>query len=51
MKHIPMTAHTTHGQPDAYKWLVLALAALTFIFVAAIPQMSLPVLSMKSPQI
>jgi MFS family permease len=39
-----MTAHTTHVQSDAYKWLVLTLAAFTFTFVVAIPQMSLPVL-------
>ena len=39
-----MVAHTTHVQSDAYKWLVLTLAALTFTFVLAIPQMSLPVL-------
>jgi MFS family permease len=39
-----MTAHTTHVQPDAYKWLILTLAALTFTLVVAIPQMSLPVL-------
>jgi MFS family permease len=28
----------------SYKWLVLTLAAFTFTFVVAIPQMSLPVL-------
>ncbi len=39
-----MTAHTTHVQSDAYKWVVLTLAAFTFTFVVAIPQMSLPVL-------
>jgi hypothetical protein len=39
-----MTTHTTHVQSDAYKWLVLTLAAFTFTFVVAIPQMSLPVL-------
>ena len=39
-----MTAYITHGQSDAYKWLVLTLAAFTFTFVVAIPQMSLPVL-------
>jgi MFS family permease len=39
-----MTAHTSYAQPDAYKWLVLTLAAFTFTFVVAIPQMSLPVL-------
>ncbi len=39
-----MTAHTTHVQPDAYKWLVLTLATFTFTFVVAIPQMSMPVL-------
>ena len=36
--------HPTHNQPDSYKWLILALSALTFTFVVAIPQMSLPVL-------
>jgi cyanate permease len=39
-----MTAHTTHVQSDASKWLILALATFTFTFVVAIPQMSLPVL-------
>ena len=39
-----MTTYTTHVQSDAYKWMVLALAAFTFTFVVAIPQMSLPVL-------
>jgi len=39
-----MTAHTTPVQPNAYKWLVLALATFTFTFVVAMPQMSLPVL-------
>jgi len=39
-----MNAHTTYVQSDSYKWLVLALAAFTFTFVVAIPQMSLPVL-------
>ena len=39
-----MTTHTPHTQSDGYKWRVLALAALTFTFVLAIPQMSLPVL-------
>ena len=39
-----MTAHTTHVQSDTYKWRVLTLAAFTFTFVVAIPQMSLPVL-------
>ena len=39
-----MTAHTTHVQSDSYKWLILTLAAFTFTFVVAIPQMSLPVL-------
>jgi len=39
-----MTIHTTQAQSDSYKWLVLALAAFTFTFVVAIPQMSLPVL-------
>ena len=31
-------------QQDGYRWLVLMLSALTFTFVVAIPQMSLPVL-------
>jgi len=39
-----MTKPTTFIQSDAYKWLVLGLAAFTFTFVVAIPQMSLPVL-------
>jgi MFS family permease len=39
-----MTALPTQVQSDAYKWLVLTLAAFTFTFVLAIPQMSLPVL-------
>jgi len=39
-----MTTHTTHVHSDSYKWLVLTLAAFTFTFVVAIPQMSLPVL-------
>ena len=39
-----MTAHTTHVQSGAYKWLILVLAAFTFTFVVAIPHMSLPVL-------
>ncbi len=39
-----MTSDTPHTQSDAYKWQVLALAACTFTFVVAIPQMSLPVL-------
>ena len=39
-----MNAHTTYVQSDSYKWLVLALAAFTFTFVVAIPQMSLQVL-------
>jgi MFS family permease len=39
-----MIAHTTPVQSDSYKWLVLTLAAFTFTFVVAIPQMSLPVL-------
>ena len=39
-----MTAHTTHIQSDSYRWLVLTLAAFTFTFVVAIPQMSLPVM-------
>jgi MFS family permease len=43
-KRTAMIAHTTHIQSDAYKWLVLALAAFTFTFVVAIPHMSMPVL-------
>ena len=39
-----MAARTTPVQSDAYKWLVLTLAAFTFTLVVAIPQMSLPVL-------
>jgi len=39
-----MAAHPTYVQSDAYKWLVLTLAALTFTLVVAIQQMSLPVL-------
>jgi len=39
-----MSSHTTHIQSDSYRWLVLTLAAFTFTFVVAIPQMSLPVL-------
>ena len=39
-----MTTHTTHTQSDSYKWLILALAALTFTFVVAIQHMSMPVL-------
>ncbi|MCP4429219.1 MAG: MFS transporter, partial [Chloroflexi bacterium] len=39
-----MTVPTTHIQSSAYKWLILTLAAFTFTFVVAIPQMSLPVL-------
>jgi len=39
-----MTKPTSYVQPDTYKWLVLTLAAFTFTFVVAIPQMSLPVL-------
>jgi MFS family permease len=39
-----MTKPTAHVQSGAYKWLVLCLAAFTFTFVVAIPQMSLPVL-------
>jgi MFS family permease len=39
-----MTTLTTHIQSDSYRWLVLALAAFTFTFVVAMPQMSLPVL-------
>jgi len=31
-------------QSESYKWLVLTLAAFTFTFVVAIPQMSLPVM-------
>ena len=37
-----MTAHPTHVQSDAYKWLVLTISTFTFTFVVAIPQMSLP---------
>ena len=39
-----MTIYTTHVQSESYRWLVLTLAAFTFTFVVAIPQMSLPVL-------
>ena len=39
-----MITRTTHIQSDAYRWFVLALAAVTFTFVVAMPQMSLPVL-------
>ena len=39
-----MPADTPHTQSDAYKWRVLTLAALTFTFVVALQQMSLPVL-------
>jgi len=39
-----MTTPPNHPQSDAYKWLILALASLTFIFVVAIQQMSMPVL-------
>jgi MFS family permease len=39
-----MATSTANIQSDAYKWLVLALAAFTFTFVVAIPQMSLPVM-------
>ncbi len=39
-----MKAHTTHGQSESYKWLVLSISTFTFTFVVAIPQMSLPVL-------
>ena len=39
-----MPADTPHTQSDAYKWRVLTLAALTFSFVVALQQMSLPVL-------
>ena len=39
-----MAEHTTHIQSGSYKWLILTLAAVTFTFVVAIPQMSLPVL-------
>ncbi len=43
-----MTSDTSHPQSntqsDSYKWLVLALAALTFTFVVAIQHMSMPVL-------
>ena len=39
-----MKANTTHTQSESYKWLVLTISTFTFTFVAAIPQMSLPVL-------
>ncbi len=39
-----MKAHLTHTQSQSYKWLILTISALTFTFVVAIPQMSLPVL-------
>lgn len=39
-----MTTHPSNTQPEAYKWLILALSTFTFTFVVAIPQMSLPVL-------
>jgi MFS family permease len=39
-----MVAHKVQAQSDDYKWLVLTLAALTFTFVVAIQQMSMPVL-------
>ena len=39
-----MKSQTIYVQSESYKWLVLALAASTFTFVVAIPQMSLPVL-------
>jgi hypothetical protein len=34
-----MIAETTPVQSDSYKWLVLTLAAFTYTFVVAIPQM------------
>lgn len=37
-------SYTTPVQSDAYKWLILAISTLTFTFVVAVPQMSLPVL-------
>ena len=39
-----MTTHPSNRQPEAYKWLILALSTFTFTFVVAMPQMSLPVL-------
>jgi MFS family permease len=39
-----MTANTTHVQSGSYRWRILTLAALTFTFVVALQQMSLPVL-------
>ena len=39
-----MPANKNQVQSDAYKWLVLTLATLTFTCVVAIPQMSLPVM-------
>ncbi len=39
-----MTKHKNNIQSETYKWQVLTLAALTFTFVVAIPQMSLPVM-------
>ena len=39
-----MTNHTPRTQSDSYKWLILALAALTFTFVVATQHMSMPVL-------
>ena len=39
-----MKTHKEHTNSKSYKWLILLLAAFTFTFVVAIPQMSLPVL-------
>lgn len=39
-----MPADVAQSQSEAYKWLVLTLAALTFTFVVAIQHMSMPVL-------
>lgn len=39
-----MKSRIAHVQSKSYKWLILTLSALTFTFVVAIPQMSLPVL-------
>ncbi len=39
-----MKKRSDQRHAQSYKWLILALAAFTFTFVLAIPQMSLPVL-------
>ena len=39
-----MKTNISHIQSQSYKWLILTISALTFTFVVAIPQMSLPVL-------